>query len=174
MTALEEELVSVKPSERQIQWQETEFYAFIHYGVNQFTGCEWGTGREEPSIFNPRQLNTDQWCKSFAKAGMRGAIITAKHHDGFYLWDTKFTSHSVMYSPYGKDIVAQLADSCRNYGLKLGVYLSPWGRHDARYGQGKAYDNYFCGQLTELLTRYGEIFSIWFDGACGEGPNGKA
>ena len=173
MTQFEKKLVSIVPSERQLNWQETEFYAFIHYGVNQFTGREWGTGKEEPSIFDPRHLDTDQWCESFAKAGMRGAIITAKHHDGFCLWDTEHSQHSVMYSHYGKDIVALLADSCRKYGLKLGFYLSPWDRHDERYGQGKSYDDYFCAQLKELLSNYGEIFSVWFDGACGEGPNGK-
>ena len=104
---------------------------------------------------------------------MKGVIITAKHHDGFCLWDTKHTKHSVMHSPYGRDIVAQLADSCRKHGLKLGIYLSPWDRHDWRYGQGKAYDDYFCAQLTELLTNYGEVFTCWFDGACGEGADGK-
>jgi len=173
MTDYEKKLVSIVPSQRQLNWQATEFYAFIHYGVNQFTGREWGDGKEDPAIFNPTMLNTDQWCESFVKAGMKGVIITAKHHDGFCLWDTKYTKHSTMYSPYGKDIVAQLAESCKKYDIKLGMYLSPWDRHDQRYGQGKAYDDYFCNQLTELLSNYGEIFSCWFDGACGEGPNGK-
>lgn len=173
MTELEKRLVSVVPNERQLRWQETEFYAFIHYGVNQFTNREWGTGQESPEIFNPQSLDTDQWCRCFTKAGMKGVILTAKHHDGFCLWDTSHTQHSVMYSPYGKDIVAQLAESCRKHGLKQGIYLSPWDRHDARYGQGNPYNDYFCDQLTELLTHYGEIFSVWFDGACGEGPNGN-
>ncbi|MCL1820505.1 MAG: alpha-L-fucosidase [Oscillospiraceae bacterium] len=173
MTNLEERLVSVVPSARQVAWQELEFYAFIHYGINQFTNREWGTGLESPSIFDPQALDTDQWCDCIAKAGMRAVIITAKHHDGFCLWDTKHTEHSVMKSPYGKDIVAQLARSCEKYGLKLGVYLSPWDRHNYLYGSGKAYDDYFCAQLTELLEGYGEIFCVWLDGACGEGSNGQ-
>lgn len=173
MTELVKRMTSVVPSPRQIKWQETEFYAFIHYGVNQFTDREWGDGQEDPQIFDPRQLDTDQWCASFAEAGMKGAIITAKHHDGFCLWATQYTTHCVTASPYKKDIVAQVALSCRKYGLKLGIYLSPWDRHDARYGQGKEYDDYFCNQLTELLTGYGDVFCVWFDGACGEGPNGK-
>ena len=174
MTEFVNKLVSVVPSERQIKWQETEFYAFIHYGINQFTNREWGTGNESPSIFNPQKLDTDQWCACVKMAGMRGIIITAKHHDGFCLWDTKHTRHSTMYSPYGKDIVAQLASSCAKHALKLGIYLSPWDRHDSRYGQGEPYDAYFCAQLGELLTNYGEIFCVWLDGACGEGANGKA
>ncbi|MDR1689386.1 MAG: alpha-L-fucosidase [Clostridiales bacterium] len=173
MNTLEKRLTQVIPSGRQLKWQELEFYAFIHYGINQFTDSEWGTGGESPEIFNPAQLNTDQWCESIKKAGMRAVILTAKHHDGFCLWDTKHTNHCVMNSPYGKDIVAQLALSCQKYGLKLGIYLSPWDRHDTRYGTGKAYDDYFCAQLSELLTGYGEIFCCWFDGACGECANGK-
>lgn len=173
MNDLERRLTEIRPSKRQIQWQQLEFYGFIHYGLNQFTGREWGTGQETPQIFQPKQLDTDQWCDSMAKAGMKGVIITAKHHDGFCLWDTKLTDHSVMHSPYGKDIVAQLARSCKRFDLKLGIYLSPWDRHDVRYGQGEAYDDYFCQQLEELLTRYGEVFCVWFDDACGEGSNGK-
>jgi len=166
-------LTSVRPSARQIAWQEMEFYGFIHYGVNQFTDREWGDGREDPQIFNPQKLDTDQWCESLAKATMTGVIITAKHHDGFCLWDTKTTTHSVMHSPYGKDIVAQVAESCRKYGLKLGIYLSPWDQNNACYGSGDAYNDLFCEQLTELMTNYGDLFCLWFDGACGEGPNGK-
>ncbi|NLB90601.1 MAG: alpha-L-fucosidase [Clostridiales bacterium] len=173
MNTLVDTLLCVRPSKRQIQWQETEFYAFVHFGINQFTDREWGNGQESPSIFDPKFLNTDQWCQGFVSAGMKGVILTAKHHDGFCLWNTKHTKHSVMYSPYRKDIVAQLAVSCRKHNLKLGIYLSPWDRHDPRYGQGKAYDDYFCAQLTELLTQYGEVFCLWFDGACGEGQNGK-
>ena len=173
MDKLVEKLINIVPHERQIKWQETEFYAFIHYGVNQFTGREWGTGEEEAVIFNPQALDTDQWCEAIVSAGMKGAIITAKHHDGFCLWDTAYTKHSVMYSPYKQDIVGRLSNSCKKYGLKYGVYLSPWDRHDKRYGQGQAYNDYFCNQLTELLTKYGDVFSVWFDGACGEGSNGK-
>ena len=173
MDAFVQKMISVRPSRRQLLWQEMEFYAFVHYGVNQFTNREWGTGQEDPSIFDPKSLDTDQWCRAFRAAGMKGVLITAKHHDGFCLWDTAYTTHSVMHSPYGKDIVAQLSASCKRYGLKLGVYLSPWDRHEACYGQGKPYDDFFCNQLTELLTKYGDLFCVWFDGACGEGPNGK-
>lgn len=168
-----EKIASVRPHQRQITWQSMEFYGFIHYGINQFTGREWGTGDEKPEIFDPKNLNTDQWCQSLAQAEMKGVIMTAKHHDGFCLWDTKFTKHSVMNSPYGKDIIAQLAASCQKYNLKLGIYLSPWDRHEPTYGQGDAYDEFFCNQLTELLTNYGDLFCLWFDGACGEGANGK-
>jgi alpha-L-fucosidase len=160
------------PSARQLAWQELEFYAFIHYGINQFTGSEWGSGKESPSIFDPRSLDTDQWCACLSKAGMKAVIITAKHHDGFCLWDTKLTKHSVMHTPFKQDIVARLAKSCKKYGLKLGIYLSPWDRHDYRYGSGKEYDDYFCGQLKELLSGYGDIFCVWLDGACGEGAGG--
>jgi len=168
-----EKLAAVRPSERQLNWQALEFYAFIHYGMNSFTDREWGDGTESLAQFNPRHLDTDQWCRAIKDAGMRAVILTAKHHDGFCLFDTAHTDHNVMYTPYGKDIVAQLAASCEKYGLALGIYLSPWDRHDARYGSGAAYDDYFCAQLTELMTNYGPLFCLWFDGACGEGPNGK-
>jgi len=168
-----EKISTIQPSKRQIAWQEMAFYGFIHYGVNQFTNREWGTGEENATIFNPQSLDTDQWCESLKKATMKGVIITAKHHDGFCLWDTKTTTHSVMHSPYGKDIVAQLATSCEKFGLKLGIYLSPWDRNNPKYGQGDAYNDIFCEQLRELMTNYGELFCLWFDGACGEGPNGK-
>ena len=168
-----ERVAAARPSARQLKWQELEFYAFIHYGMNSFTDREWGDGSESPEIFFPRALDTDQWCRVARDAGMSAIIITAKHHDGFCLFDTKHSEHSVMRSPYGKDVVAQLADSCARHGLKLGAYLSPWDRHDSRYGSGVAYDDYFCAQLTELMSNYGELFCLWFDGACGEGPNGK-
>ena len=168
-----EKITAVRPSSRQIAWQEMEFYGFIHYGINPFLGQEWGNGTEDPQIFNPKNLDTDQWCKSLKKAGMTGVIITAKHHDGFCLWETKYTNHSVMHTPYGKDVVAQLAQSCKKFDLKMGIYLSPWDRHEPCYGEGRAYDDFFCNQLIELLQGYGELFCLWFDGACGEGPNGK-
>ncbi len=164
---------AVRPSERQYSWQRLEFYAFVHFGVNTFTDREWGTGLEDPALFHPRRLDTDQWCRTFRDAGMRGVILTAKHHDGFCLWDTKQTDHSSMNSPQGRDVLAELAVSCRRHGLKLGVYLSPWDRHEPSYGQGRAYDDFFCAQLEEVLTGYGELFSLWFDGANGEGPNGR-
>ncbi|MCL2221453.1 MAG: alpha-L-fucosidase [Oscillospiraceae bacterium] len=168
-----ERLVSIRPTSGQINWQALEFYAFIHYGVNTYTDMEWGSGKESPAIFNPTALDTDKWCEHLKSANMTAVIITAKHHDGFCLFDSKYTNHTVMHSPYGKDIVAELAESCRNYGLKLGVYLSPWDQHDHRYGTGDEYNDFFCNQLTELMTNYGELFCLWFDGACGEGPNGK-
>jgi len=166
-------LVSIRPTQNQIKWQELEFYAFIHYGVNTYTDVEWGNGKETPAIFNPSALNTDQWCECLKSANMTAVVITAKHHDGFCLFDSKYTQHTVMNSPYGKDIVAQLTESCRKYGLKLGIYLSPWDQHDPRYGTGDEYNDFFCNQLTELMTNYGELFCLWFDGACGEGSNGK-
>jgi len=168
-----QKLTDVRPSKRQIAWQEMEFYGFIHYGLNSFTNQEWGTGKEDLQIFNPKGVDTDNWCSSLVKAGMNGVIITAKHHDGFCLWDTLTTNYSVMQTPYGKDIIAQLANSCQKFGLKMGIYLSPWDQHESSYGQGKIYDDFFVNQLTELLQGYGELFCLWFDGACGEGSNGK-
>jgi len=156
--------------------QKTEFYAFFHFTVNTFTGKEWGYGTESPEIFNPVQMDANQWIQAIKDAGMKGAILTCKHHDGFCLWPSKYTKHSVKYSPYrnGKgDIVKEVAEACRKAGLKFGIYLSPWDRNQETYGQGKAYDDYFVAQLTELLTGYGDIFNVWFDGACGEGSNGK-
>ena len=173
---LDERLTQVFPSPRQLAHQQTEFYSFIHFTVNAFTDREWGDGTEDPAIFNPEKLDAEQWARAIKAAGMRGMILTAKHHDGFCLWQTKYTKHSVASSPFrgGRgDVVREASDACRKYGLKFGVYLSPWDRNSPLYGQGEAYDDYFCAQLTELLTQYGEIFSVWFDGACGEGPNGK-
>ena len=173
MDSLVERLVKVVPSERQIKWQQLEFTAFLHYGINSFYDREWGTGKEDISVFHPKNLDTDQWCEALKAAEIKACIITAKHHDGFCLWDTAYTDHSVMHTPFKRDIVAELAKSCKKYGLKFGVYLSPWDRHEESYGKGKEYDDFFCGQLTELLTNYGEIYTVWFDGACGEGKNGK-
>ncbi len=168
-----EKLVSIVPSKRQLEWQKLEFTSFIHYGINTFTDREWGDGKEDISIFNPKSLDTDKWCENLLKAEIKACILTAKHHDGFCLWNTKYTTHSVMHSPFKRDIVLELSNSCKKYGIKFGVYLSPWDRHETTYGQGKLYDDYFCNQLTELMTNYGELYTIWFDGACGEGANGK-
>lgn len=170
------QLIKVVPNKNQLTQEEMEFYGFIHFGINTFTGREWGDGKESPSIFEPVHLDTDQWAEVASLAGMKGLILTCKHHDGFCLWPSKYTEHSVKNSPYkaGKgDIVKEFADSCKKYGLKMGVYLSPWDRNNAAYGYGEAYDDYFINQLTELLTGYGEVFTVWFDGACGEGSNGK-
>lgn len=169
-------LVQVTPTPKQLNQQEMEFYGFIHFTVNTFTGKEWGDGSESPSIFNPEKLDTDQWAEVAKAAGMKGLILTCKHHDGFCLWPSKYTEHSVKNSPLlngQADVFKMFADSCRKYGLQVGVYLSPWDRNHETYGYGEPYNDYFTNQLTELLTNYGEIFTVWFDGACGEGKNGK-
>ena len=170
---LDERLVQVTPSERQLAVQRMEFYAFIHFSVNTFTDREWGDGSESPALFAPTALDADQWVRAVKSAGMRGLILTCKHHDGFCLWPSRLTDHTVAASPFRGDVVQLTADACRRGGLRFGVYLSPWDRHDARYGAGRPYDDYFTGQLTELLTGYGDIASVWLDGACGEGKNGK-
>lgn len=172
----DEKLISVIPTERQINFQELEFYAFIHFTVNTFTDREWGDGKENPKIFNPEKLDAEQWVRKIKAAGMRGLILTCKHHDGFCLWPSKYTNHTVAASPYknGKgDVVEEVSKACEKYGINFGIYLSPWDRNCELYGRGKEYDDFFVNQLRELLTGYGEIFSVWFDGACGEGPNGK-
>ncbi|MCM1067817.1 MAG: alpha-L-fucosidase [Muribaculaceae bacterium] len=164
------------PSPKQLEWQKLEMTAFLHFGVNTFTDREWGDGTESPAIFNPDGLDADQWVKVLKDAGFRLVILTAKHHDGFCLWPTATTSHSVASSPWkeGKgDVVADLRRACDKYGMKLGLYLSPWDRNASCYGDSPRYNDMFVAQLTELLTRYGKIDEVWFDGACGEGPNGK-
>ncbi|MCR4779613.1 MAG: alpha-L-fucosidase [Ruminiclostridium sp.] len=169
----DERLIRVVPSQRQLRLQQMEFYAFIHFTVNTFTDKEWGDGTESPEIFTPMKLDAEQWVRAVMSAGMKGLILTCKHHDGFCLWDTKTTEHNVMNSPYGRDIVREVSYACRKYGIAFGVYLSPWDRNSPVYGRGREYDDLFVRQLTELLTGYGDVFSVWFDGACGEGPNGK-
>lgn len=164
----------VAPSSRQLAWQRLEFYSFIHFGINTFTDKEWGLGDEDPALFDPTAFSAKQWVDVCKSAGMRGLILTCKHHDGFCLWPSAYTAHSVKYSPWreGKgDLVREVAEACRAGGIRFGIYLSPWDRHDPRYGSD-AYNEYFKNQLRELLTQYGDVFCVWLDGACGEGPNG--
>ena len=164
------------PTAQQLEWQQMEFTAFLHFGMNTFTGNEWGNGKESPELFNPSELNCEQWVKALKDGGFKMALITAKHHDGFCLWPTATTEYSVKNSPWkeGKgDVVRELRDACEKYGMKFGVYLSPWDRNAECYGDSPAYNKFFIEQLTELLSNYGEVHEVWFDGANGEGPNGK-
>lgn len=157
------------PSERQLAWHELEFYGFVHFNMNTFTNKEWGFGDENPALFNPTELDCRQWAQICKNAGMKGIIITAKHHDGFCLWPSKYTEHSVKNSPWKNgqgDVIRELANACKEYGLKIGIYLSPWDRNHADYGKPE-YITYYRNQLRELLTEYGEIFEVWFDGANG-------
>ena len=166
----------VVPSRKQLQWQSLELTAFLHFGMNTFTGNEWGDGKDSPALFNPSELDCRQWVRTLKDAGFKMAIITAKHHDGFCLWQTETTDYSVKNSPWkgGKgDVVRELSEACREYGIGFGVYLSPWDRNAECYGDSPAYNAFFIRQLTELLTNYGEVGEVWFDGACAEGPNGK-
>ena len=172
-----EQLTAAKPSERQMAWQQTEFYGFIHFGINTMTNREWGLGDEPLELFNPEALDADLWVQQLKAAQMHGVILTCKHHDGFCLWPTQTTAYSVANTPWKKgqgDLVKEVSVACQKHGLKFGVYLSPWDRHETCYGSGQAYNNFYITQLTELLTHYGEIFSVWLDGANGEGPNGKS
>lgn len=157
------------PSSRQLAWAEMEYYMFVHFSINTYTDMEWGTGGEDPAIFDPSDLDCMQWARLAKKAGMKGIIITAKHHDGFVLWPSAYTEHSVKNSPWkdGKgDVLRELREACDYYGLKMGIYYSPWDRNHADYGTEK-YLEYLHLQLEEVLTQYGDIFEVWFDGANG-------
>lgn len=163
--------VSVVPSKRQIEWQKTEFYGLISYGMPVFTGKQYGDGFTPPTVFWPEEMNTDSWCSLAKTAGMKGLVLTCKHYDGFCLWPTGHTDYSIKNSNWldGEgDLVKMVADSCRKYGLKFGIYIAPWDRHEESYGNGKEYDDFFCGLLEELLTGYGDIFCVWLDAVCGE------
>ncbi len=163
------------PSPRQQQWQQLDFYLFTHFGPNTFTDLEWGKGTEHEEVFNPTQLDCRQWCRVAKAAGAKGIIITAKHHDGFCLWPTKYSNHTVAQSKWrnGKgDVLKELSDACKEYGLKMGIYLSPWDRNHPKYGTA-AYNTVFVNMMKEVVHRYGPLFEFWWDGANGEGPNGK-
>ncbi|MGL4993442.1 MAG: alpha-L-fucosidase [Bacteroidales bacterium] len=158
-----------KPSELQLEWQKMETIAFIHFSINTFTDMEWGYGNESPKLFNPSKLDCRQWVATCKQAGLKGVILTAKHHDGFCLWPSEYTEHSVKNSPWrlgNGDLVKEFSDACKEAGLKMGLYLSPWDCNHPDYGKPE-YNDYLCGQLEELLTNYGDIFEIWFDGANG-------
>ncbi|MBX3175119.1 MAG: alpha-L-fucosidase [Gemmatimonadaceae bacterium] len=165
-----------KPSQSQLTWQRDELALFLHFGVNTYTDREWGDGTESPRIFNPRALDARAWARTARAAGFRAMILTAKHHDGFCLWPTATTPHSVASSPFRNgsgDVVREFIDACRAEGLRAGLYLSPWDQNAPVYGDSPRYNDMYEAQLTELLTRYGNIHEVWFDGANGEGPNGK-
>ncbi len=157
------------PTPQQVEWQRMEFYAFIHFGLNTYTGREWGYGDEDPKMFNPKNFDASEIVETFKKGGMKGMIYTAKHHDGFCAWPTKTTEHNITKTPWkdGKgDVVKEFADACKKHGIKFGTYLSPWDRNHAEYGRPGYLDAYY-GQIRELLTNYGPVFEIWFDGANG-------
>lgn len=165
-----------RPTRQQLEWQRDELAMFIHFGMNTFTDREWGDGSEDPRLFAPTALDARQWARTARAAGFKAMVLTAKHHDGFCLWPTATTTHSVASSPWrdgGGDLVREFVDACRAEGLKPGLYLSPWDRNHPAYGDTPRYNDVYATQLTELLTRYGAIHEVWFDGANGEGPNGK-
>lgn len=164
------------PSPQQLAWQNARMGMFIHFGINTFTGREWGEGTEDPAALNPAALDPRQWARTAKAAGFRYIILTAKHHDGFCLWPSKITAHSVKNSPWrggNGDVVREFVNAAAQEGLGVGLYLSPWDRHERTYGDSPRYNDFYCDQLTELLSWYGPIMEVWFDGANGEGPNGK-
>ena len=162
------QIAAVRPSERQLKWQQLELTAFFHYGMNTYTDMEWGTGKTPAATFNPGgPVDCNQWISAVKAAGFKLAILVAKHHDGFCLWPSKYTNYHA-----DQDVVKSFTDACKKHGVKAGIYLSPWDMHEPSYGTDD-YNIFFLNQLTELLSNYGPIDEVWFDGACGEGPNGK-
>ena len=165
-----------RPSPSQLAWQRDKLALFLHFGVNTVTDREWGDGHEDPAIFDPASLDARQWARAARAAGARALILTAKHHDGFCLWPSRVTTHSVARSPWrggAGDVVREFTDACKKEGLRAGLYLSPWDRNAPVYGDSSRYNDFYSDQLTELLTRYGPIAEVWFDGANGERPNGR-
>lgn len=160
--------VEVKPSPQQVEWQDLEFGVIIHFGTNTFLDREWGDGKADPSVFNPTQLDVEQWMRAIRAAGARYVILVAKHHDGFCLWPTEQTAYSLKSSQWRNghgDLVREVSDAAKKYGLKFGIYLSPWDRHEARYENSVEYDKYYIAELDELAQNYGELVEFWLDGA---------
>ena len=163
------------PTKEQLAWHDKEFYLFMHFGPNTFTDLEWGHGSEDPNVFNPTAIDCNQWARIAKAAGAKGIIITAKHHDGFCLWPSKYSKHTVRESKWmnGKgDVLKMLSEACKKEGIEMGVYISPWDRNHPDYGTPK-YNEVYINTMKELLTGYGKFFELWWDGANGEGPNGK-
>jgi alpha-L-fucosidase len=163
------------PTKQQLAWHEKEFYLFMHFGPNTFTNLEWGKGSEDPNVFNPTAIDCNQWASIAKASGAKGIIITAKHHDGFSLWPSKYSKHTVRESKWmnGKgDVIKMLSEACKKAGIEMGVYISPWDRNHPEYGTD-AYNDIYIQTMKELLTGYGNLTELWWDGANGEGPNGK-
>ena len=163
------------PTKEQLAWHDKEFYLFMHFGPNTFTDLEWGHGSENPNVFNPTALDCNQWARIAKAAGAKGIVITAKHHDGFSLWPSKYSKHTVRESSWmnGKgDVIKMLSEACKKEGIEMGVYISPWDRNHPKYGTPE-YNDIYINTMKELLTGYGKFFELWWDGANGEGPNGK-
>jgi len=163
------------PTKEQLAWHDKEFYLFMHFGPNTFTDLEWGHGSEDPNVFNPTAIDCNQWARIAKAAGAKGIIITAKHHDGFCLWPSKYSTHTVRESKWmngNGDVLKMLSEACKKEGIEMGVYISPWDRNHPDYGTPK-YNEVYINTMKELLTGYGKFFELWWDGANGEGPNGK-